>query len=214
MQDVRRLARSLAGERPHTGDSEAQEFNRAVPGDHDLGRLQAVVNHVVRVRMVEALASLAHDVLQVPDRKSLVAGEHSGDAVALHVLFGGTALIVNHFHTEKLCDVVATERLGAGSFPQDVVDQNVGPFVQHLQLYSLQGNSLPALRIGGLVDRANLGMRDLAEYFETSYLIGHCSLSPEKNCKQAVLSKDARPRPWGKGASRISRLNPGWELRR
>src|SRR4029077_20872086 len=122
--------------------------------------------------------------------------------------------IVNHFHAEKLCDVVAAERLGAGSFPQDVVDQNVGLFVQHLQLDGLQGNGLPALRIGGLVDRANLGMRDFAEYFETSYLICHCSLSPEKNCKQAVFWKDARLRPWGKGATRISRLDWRWELRR
>src|SRR6185369_1742980 len=135
---------------------------------------------------------------QVPNGKSFVAGQHGGNAVALHVFLGGAALVVNHLHAEKLCDVMAAERLGAGGFLQDVVDQYVGLFVQHLQLDGFQGNRLPALRIGGLIDRANLGMRDLAEYFETSNLICHCSLSPEKNCQQAVFWKDARLRPWGK----------------
>ena len=211
MQNVRRLARSLTGKGTHAGNSEAQDFDRAVPRDHDLGRLQTVVHDVVRVGVVQALTGLTHDVLQVPDGKSFFAGQHGGDAVALHVLLGGAALAVNFFDAEKLCDVVAAERLGAGGFLQDVLHQRVGLFGQHLQPDGLQGNRLPALRIGGLVDRANLGMRDLAEYFETSDLVGHCSLSPEKINKQAVLWKDARGRPWGKGATRISRLNPGWD---
>ena len=189
MQHFRSLARSLTGERPHAGNSEAQDFHRAIPRDHDLGRFETVVHNIVRVRVVETLTSLAHDVLQVPDGKPFFAGQHGGNAVALHVLFGGTALIFNYLHAEKLCNVVAAERLGAGSFLQNVVDQNIGLFVQHLQLDGLQGNGLPALWISGLIDRANLGMRDLAEDFETPNLICHCSLSPVKTANRRSCKK-------------------------
>src|SRR4051812_38541651 len=113
MQNVRCLARSLTGERTHTGNSEAQEFDGSVPRDHDLGRFQAEVKDIVKVRVVEALTSLAHDVLQVPDGKSFFAGQHGGNAVALHVLLGGATLAVDLFDSKKLCDVVAAERLGA-----------------------------------------------------------------------------------------------------
>ena len=127
---------------------------------------------------------------------------------------GGAALAVDFFDSDKLCDVVAAERLGAGGFLQNVLHQRVGLFGQHLQLDGLQGDRLPALRIGGLIDRANLGMRNFAEYFETSDLVGHCSLSPDKSTNRRSFGKTPEVVLGGKVRTRISRLNRGWELRR
>ena len=139
--------------------------------------------------MVQSLAGLAHDVLQVPDGKTFFAGQHGSDAVALHILHGGATLGIDLFDADKLRDVVTAERRSSGGFLQYVLHQRIGLFGQHVQLDGLQGDRLPALRIGGLIDRANLGVRNFAEYLETSDLIGHCSLSPGTSMKRQSSGK-------------------------
>ena len=111
------------------------------------------------------------------------------DAVALHILHGGATLGVDLFDADKLRDIVTAERRSTGGFLQYVLHQRVGLFRQHIQLDGLQGNRLPALRIGGLIDRANLGVRNLAEYLETPDLVGHCSLSPDKSTNRQSFGK-------------------------
>src|SRR6266403_151100 len=138
------------------------------------------MHDVMRMGVVQSLTGLARDVLQVPDGKSLFAGQHGTNAIALDVLHGGTELPVNFFQTVKQRDVVAVERLGAFSFLQNVINQHERLISKRLQLDGLQRNCLPALGIGGFIDRTELRMHDLAENLETSNLVGHGSLSPVK----------------------------------
>src|SRR5437762_4494500 len=57
-------------------------------------------------------------------------------------------------------------------------------------------------------------MRDLAENFETSDLIRHCSLSSATQVRPGALIQAARARSKRERRIRIARLNDGWELRR
>ena len=49
------------------------------------------MDNVVRVRVIETLTSLAHNVLQVPDGKTFFAGQHGGESITweLTPLLGG-----------------------------------------------------------------------------------------------------------------------------
>src|ERR1700730_18163832 len=214
MENVRGVARGLTGECAHAGNSEAQDLDRTVPGHHDLRRLQAIVHDMVRVRVIQSLTGLTGNILQVPDGKPFVAGQHGADAVALHVLHRGAELPVNFFHTVKQCDVVAVERLAALGFLQNVLDQQGSLLRHHLQPDGLQSNRLPALRICRLIDSADFRMRDLAEDLETSDTVGHCSLSPRASRTRQSREKTPGVVRWGKGTTRIARLNNRWELRR
>ena len=136
------------------------------------------MHNPVRVRVVQPLTGLARNVLQVPDGKSFIAGQHGADAVALHVLHGGAELAFNFFQTIEQRDVVAVERLGAFSFLHNLIDQHRRLVSKHLQLDGLQRDRLSAIRVGSFVNCAELRMHDLAENLETPNLVGHCSLSP------------------------------------
>src|SRR5713101_1508411 len=168
----------------------------------------------MRVSMVQALTGLAHNVLQVPDGKSFFAGQHGGDAVALHVFHGGAELAIDFFQAIKLRHVVTAERLGALGFLQNVFDQHRSLISQRLQLDGLQGDGLPALRVRRFVDSAALRMGDLAEDFETSNLVGHCSLSPVNPKTKQSCGETPGVTQVGKDRARIARLKQGWELRR
>ena len=65
------------------------------------------MRHVVRVGMIQPLASLASDVLQIPDREAFSSRQHGGNAVSLHVLHGSTELAIDFFGAEKLSNIVA-----------------------------------------------------------------------------------------------------------
>ena len=106
MENVRRVAGGLTGECAHAGNSETQDLDRTVPGHHDLSRLQAIVHDLVRVRVIQSLTGLTGNILQVPDGKPFVAGQHGADAVALYVFHRGAELAPNFFYTVKQGDVV------------------------------------------------------------------------------------------------------------
>ena len=89
MQNFRRLAGSQNRVRAHAGNPKAQNLDCPVPLHHNFGGLQAVMHDLVYPRMIECLTSLARDILQVPNRKSLLARQHGGNAAALHIFHIG-----------------------------------------------------------------------------------------------------------------------------
>src|ERR1700736_26576 len=85
-----------------------EDLDRAIPAAHNLGRLQAVMNHAAGLSVLKAAADLPSNVEKVPDRKSLFASQHGGDAVSLHVLHRGTELALDFARAIDWSDVRAT----------------------------------------------------------------------------------------------------------
>jgi hypothetical protein len=144
--------------------------------------------------VVQPLTGLARDVLQVPDGKSLFAGQHGADAVTLHVLHGSAELSFNFLQTVEQSDVVTVERFRAFGFLQDVVDQVRCLISKRLQLDGLKRNRLSTFRVGSFVDRAELRMGNLAEDLETSELVGQCTLNRVKLWTVQSERRNARRR--------------------
>ena len=114
------------------------------------------MHNIMGVGVIQSLAGLARDVLQVPYGKALFAGQHGADTVALHVLHGRTKLAVNFFCPVKQRDVVAVERFCACGLVQNVLHQPSSLFCQHLQPYRFQRNRLSDPRVRGFVHSADL----------------------------------------------------------
>ena len=55
------------------------------------------MRQITRVRVIEALAGLPRNVLQVPDGKSFFAGEHCSNTVALHIFRRGAKEPIHFF---------------------------------------------------------------------------------------------------------------------
>src|SRR5207245_8557263 len=116
-------AGSLRGKRAHGGNAEAKNLDRAVPSDHDLRRFQAPMKNPFGVSVVESLAGLPCDILQVPNGESFFSGQHGGDAVALHVLQRGAELVLNLVSGIELGDIGAVQDLGGSGFLEDAFHQ-------------------------------------------------------------------------------------------
>src|SRR5271166_1180046 len=97
----------------HAGHAKTQDLYGAVPATHDFGWLETVVDQVMRTRMIEAARQLASDIEQVPDRKSLFAGQHGSDAVSLNVFHSGAELAFDFARAVHLCDIGTAQNLGA-----------------------------------------------------------------------------------------------------
>src|SRR5258708_7036317 len=98
--------------RAHRRDAETEHLHQAVQLHHDLGWLKRLVNYVVDLRMIERMANLAGDILQIPDRESVFSGEGSCNRITLNVLGGSQKLIALIADAVKHSNVVAVEWLG------------------------------------------------------------------------------------------------------
>ena len=85
------------------------------------------------VGMVEGLASLARNVLQIPNRKSFLAGQHVGNAFSLHVFHCRAEISFDVTRTVEQSDVVAAERLGGIGLREDALHQLRRPLLQQVE---------------------------------------------------------------------------------
>src|SRR5580692_336850 len=173
MQNSGSIACRLSGEGAHGGDSKPQNLYRAVPRHHNLRRFKAVMHEVLGMSMIEALAGLSGDVLQVPNGKSFFSSQHGGDAVALHVLKRGAENAAHFFGSVEHGNIVTVENLAGRCFFEKVLHQNRRLLAQRFQFDGLERHRLSALRIGGLVDGNYVRVRDFAKYFEAPDFVRH-----------------------------------------
>ena len=126
VQNFRRAPRNLERERSHGRNAEIQNLYRTVPTDHDFGRLQTPVHRVVHAGVIQALACLACNVLQIPNGKSFSSSQHGSHAVTLHVLHPRAELTINFCCAIGLGNVRAIERLCAFDLFQNALHQAGG----------------------------------------------------------------------------------------
>src|SRR5204863_8594475 len=97
----------------HCGHAETKNFYQSVPLDHDFCRLEGSMNDSVSLGMVESLANLADDVLQIPDREAFVPRERGRYRISLNVLRRGKKKIRIIAYAVEGGNVVAAERFRA-----------------------------------------------------------------------------------------------------
>src|ERR1700677_4207614 len=173
MQNFGSATRGLGGKGAHGRNSESQNFYGAVPRHHNLRGLKSVMHEVLGMGVVEALAGLARDVLQVPDGESFFAGQHGSYAVALHIFQRSAENSIDFFGSAESGNIVAVETLAGGGFFQKVFHESGRLLTQRFQFDSLQRHGLSALRVRGFVNGNCVRVRDLAEYFETPDFVRH-----------------------------------------
>ena len=74
MQDFRQRRR-LNGMGVHGRHPKTEYLHHAVPLHHDLGGLERLMDYPMAMGVVKRLTHLACDVLQVPNRKAVLAGQ-------------------------------------------------------------------------------------------------------------------------------------------
>ena len=82
-----------------------------------------MVNYFVHLRVIQRMADLACDILQVPYRKTVFAGESGGDGIALYIFGSCQQLPVFIAHAVQNSNVVAVQRLRPIGFFKNRFDQ-------------------------------------------------------------------------------------------
>jgi hypothetical protein len=111
----------LNGMEPRARNAIAEDFGNPVPLHHDFGRFKGVVEHFMGGSVVKTLATLAGDILKIPDGKSLIACQHRPDAVPLHVFEGGAEHVLDPLGAVQEGNVVAVEDLTGLGLGEDGV---------------------------------------------------------------------------------------------
>src|SRR5258706_13277820 len=102
--------------RPHARDAETQNFDRAIPLNENVGRVQTAMDDALVVAVIKPVANLAADVEHVPDSEALAFGEVGGDAEALDVFGGNAETAVGFAGAVEENDVLVAEVAGAFGF--------------------------------------------------------------------------------------------------
>ncbi len=127
------------------------------------------------LRMIERVANLAGNILQVPDGEAIVAGQRGGDGVALNVFGGRQKFAVFFADAVKHGNVVAAQRLGLVGFFENASSaarRRLSPRSVH----HLERNRLLILSVQRFVDgrtwataRAGLRVRNV-RFYPASYV--------------------------------------------
>src|SRR5258708_31839284 len=145
-------ARNLIRKPANARDTVSQNSDCAVPAAHNLSGLQAEMKHIVGLRMVKAAAHLPSNVEQIPDGKSLFAGEHGGDAIALDVFHGSAKLAVHFSRAIDRRNAGMAQSLYGFRLFQQALLEFAGALAKRGQLNSFQSDCLIGLRIVRLIN--------------------------------------------------------------
>ncbi len=122
--------------------------------------------------VIEGLADLAGDVLQVPDGKSFVARERGCNRVPLHVLRGGQQKLAFVADARQSGNVVAAERLGLFGFLENPLQQCIA-VLQRIQAHHFQSDGLLTVGVESLIDGGEGRLSNLTCDFEMADLFCH-----------------------------------------
>ena len=123
--------------------------------------------------VVQSLASLAGNIQQVPDGKTVVLGQHPRDTFPLYVLRGGTEFPVNFARPVQYGKVVAAQNLGGFRFRQNGLHQRGHFLGRQVRLQHFQCNGLAGLRVGGLINARGIAVRDFAQNLKSADIFRH-----------------------------------------
>jgi len=146
------------------------------------------MHNSMRSQVVERAAQLPADVEKIPDRKSFFARQHGGDAVALHILHGGTELAFDHAGAEDGRNVGAAQCFRALRLSQQRLFERRRALTERAQLNYFQGNRLRGLRVIGFVDRARWRFRQLTQNLEGADLRRHVFRFQKIPCDSAAIA--------------------------
>ena len=119
-----------------------------------LDGLQAVVNNVVRVRMVKAAAYLPADIEKIPDGKSFFARQHGGDAVPCTYSMAAQNWPSISPAPNTLVMLGLLRTLVASASASRHCSRVRRAVAEGRQLNGLKGDCLAGFRIVGFIDRA------------------------------------------------------------
>ena len=162
----------------HLGNAEAQHLHHAIPLHHDLRGFERMMDHFVTAGMIESLANLAGDVLQVPNGKAIFARESGRNRVALNVFGGGEQLAVFVADSIQSGNVMAAQRLCLFSLVKHAFEQGFAVVLLHLlKTNNLESYCLLGFCVQRLIDSRGR-LRDLTDNFETPDYVGHFLSAP------------------------------------
>jgi hypothetical protein len=154
------------------------------------------MNHMMTGCVIEAGAQLTPNIQKIPNGKPFFARQHSGNAVALHVLHGGAKLAFDFTRAKYIGDVRTAQNLSALSLCQQRVFKRRRALSERAQLNALQGNRLPALGVVSFVDHTRRRLRQFTLNFERANFRRHLYCFPLYCFPRATASRAfASPRP-------------------
>ena len=122
----------------------------------------------MRLGVFETAAQLPSDIEKIPNRKSLFARQHGGNAIALYIFHGRAELAFDFTCSHHVGDVRTAQNLGGLGLRQQSLFKRRRVLPERAQLDGLQGNRLSAFKVVRLVNRAGWRFRQFVKDFEVA----------------------------------------------